>query len=138
MNGTNKENKAREIIALMLRLAKEDQNFHEKEFYYILQVADSMGISPEEIREIQLNLNNYNFDPPKNESERMTVLYYLLFCMKSDREVTKEEIKLVQRVGFRLGFREQLTDDLIRTIIDHSNKSLPPEGLLDNLKKYMN
>jgi uncharacterized membrane protein YebE (DUF533 family) len=138
MNGTNKENISREIIALMLKLAKRDDHYDEKEFYYILQVSHAMGLSAEEMRDIQMNLEHYEFNPPTNESERMTVLYYLLFCMKSDNIVKEEEIKLVQKMGFRLGFREQLTDDLIRTVSTHADKKLPPELLLDSLKKYLN
>ena len=138
MNGTNKENISREIIALMLKLAKHDKYYDEQEFYYILQVSHAMGLSAEEMRDIQLNLDNYGFKPPTTESERMTVLYYLLFCMKSDHQVKEEEIKLVQKMGFRLGFREQLTDDLIRTVSSHADKKLPPELLLESLKKYLN
>ncbi len=138
MQHSNKEKLGREIIALMLKLAKKDQYYDEKEFVYILQVSNYMGISSEEMRDIQLNLNKYNFTPPKTESERMTVLYYLLFCMKSDGKVTDEEVRLVQKIGFRLGFREQLTEDLIQSVKMHADKKLPPEQLLDNLRKYLN
>ena len=138
MNSTNKENLSRQIIALLLKLARKDGKFDEKEFSFILQVCATMNISPEEMRDIQLNLDDYHFSPPKTEQERMTVLYYLLFCMKSDEKVTSEEIKLVQRMGFKLGFRQQLTDDLIRTVQSHADKRIPPELLLESLQKYMN
>lgn len=138
MNGTNKDKLSREIVALLLKLAKKDGKFDEREFSFILQVCSSLGISAEEMREIQLRLDNYQFNAPKNEGERMTVLYYLLFCMKSDHVVAEEEVKLVQKMGFKLGFREQLTDDLIRTVRKHSDRKLPPELLLQDLQKYMN
>jgi uncharacterized tellurite resistance protein B-like protein len=138
MNNTNKENLSREIIALLLKLSRKDGKFDEREFSFILQVCNAMNISAEEMREIQLDLDQYHFSAPKNEEERMTVLYYLLFCMKSDHDVSAEEIKLVQKMGFKLGFREQLTDDLIRTVQEHSDRKLPPEKLLINLQKYMN
>jgi uncharacterized tellurite resistance protein B-like protein len=138
MHSTNRENLSREIIALLLKLSRKDGKFDEKEFAFILQVCTAMGVAPEEMREIQMDLDQYHFSAPKNEEERMTVLYYLLFCMKSDHHVSEEEIKLVQKMGFKLGFREQLTDDLIRTVQDHSDRKLPPEKLLKNLQKYMN
>ena len=134
----NKENLSREIIALMLKLARKDDYFDEKEFYYILQVANAMDISPEELRRIQLSVEEYDFVPPQNEQERMTILYYLLFCMRSDGTVKPEEVRLVQRIGFKLGFRQQLTDDLIQTVKTHANNKLPPEELLHSLKKYLN
>lgn len=138
MHSTNRENLSREIIALLLKLSRKDGQFDEKEFSFILQVCSAMGVAPEEMREIQISLDQYHFSAPKNEEERMTVLYYLLFCMKSDHQVSHEEIKLVQKMGFKLGFRAQLTDDLIRTVQEHSDRKLPPEKLLENLQKYMN
>lgn len=138
MYNTNKENLSRELIALMLKLARKDDYFDEKEFYYILQVANAMEVSAEELRRIQLSVDEYEFNPPKNEQERMTILYYLLFCMKSDGLVKEEEVRLVQKIGFKLGFRQQLTDDLIQTVKKHTTKKLPPEELLASLKKYLN
>ena len=138
MEGLNKEKLGRELVALLLRLSKRDKYFDEKEFVYIIQVSNAMGITIEEIKHIQSNLDLYEFNPPTNESERMTVLYYLLFCMKSDGVVKDEEVLLVQKIGFRLGFRQQLTDDLIQTVKNHASDKLPPEKLLANVKKYMN
>ncbi|GLR15716.1 TerB family tellurite resistance protein [Portibacter lacus] len=138
MKETNKEHLSREIVALLLKLARKDGAFDEREFSFILQVASTLGISPEEMRTIQIEIDQYTFTPPKTEKERMTILYYLLFCMKSDQEVTSEEIILVQKMGFKLGFRQQLTDDLISSVKEHSDRKLPPEVLLRNLQKYMN
>ena len=135
---TNKENLSREIIALLLKLARKDGALDEKEFTFILQVCATLEISAEELREIQLNIDDYDFNPPRNEQERMTVLYYLLFCMKIDKTVTPEEKKLVQKMGFRLGFRQALTDDLILTIQNHTAEKMPENELLKNLQKYMN
>jgi len=138
MNGTNRDNLSREIIALLLKLARKDGHFDEREFSFIVQVCKSLGVPMEEMREIQLKIDDYSFSAPKTEEERMTVLYYLLFCMKSDHVVSEEEIKLIQKMGFKLGFREQLTDDLIRTVQQHSDQKLPPDLLLKSLQKYMN
>ncbi|WP_235296126.1 tellurite resistance TerB family protein [Portibacter marinus] len=135
---TNKENLSREIVALLIKLARKDGQLDEKEFSFILQVCAAMDISAEEMREIQLNLDAYQFRPPQNEQERMTVLYYLLFCMKIDRQVTEEEKKLVQKMGFRLGFRQQMTDDLILSVQNHIEGKLPENELLQKLQKYMN
>ncbi len=138
MYNTNKEDISREIIALMLQLARKDDYFDEKEFYYILQIAEAMNISPDEMRRIQMSLDDFDFSPPSNEQERMTILYYMLFCMKSDGVVKDEEIRLVQKIGFRLGFRQQLTDDLILTVKKYADTKLPPEEMLASLKKYLN
>lgn len=138
MQPTNKENKGREIIALMLKMATKDDQFDEKEFSFILQVSSAMNISIEEIHEIMLNLDDFTFTPPHDEAERMTILYYLLFSMKSDGKVKQKEVRLIQKLGFRLGFRQELTNDLIQQVKMHAKRKLPAESLLERLRIYMN
>lgn len=138
MNYANKENLNRELIALMLKLARRDNSFDEREFNYIAQVSRALNLPFEEIRDIQLNLDEFDFNPPSEEAERMTILYHLLFCMKSDGIVKPEEINLVKHLGFRLGVRPELTDDLICTVKKYEKSKLPPDLLLNSLRKYMN
>ena len=138
MHGTNKENISREVIALLLKMARHDGHFDEKEFVFILQVGNALDISPDEMRDIQLNLDNFYFRPPKDESERMTILYYLLFCMKADGQIRKKEMDMINRIGFKLGFRQDLTNDLIVAVKNNGKKKLPPDLLLENIRTYMN
>lgn len=138
MYGTNKENISREVIALLLKMARHDGHFDEKEFVFILQVGNALNVSPDEMRDIQMNLDSFSFQPPKDESERMTILYYLLFCMKSDGKIRKKEIDMITRIGFKLGFRQDLTNDLIIAVKNHGKNKLPPDLLLENIKIYMN
>jgi uncharacterized tellurite resistance protein B-like protein len=138
MYGTNKENISREVIALLLKMARHDGHFDEKEFVFILQVGYALNVSPDEMREIQMNLDSFSFQPPKDESERMTILYYLLFCMKSDGKIRQKEIEMITRIAFKLGFRQDLTNDLIIAVKNYGRKKLPPDLLLENIKTYMN
>ena len=109
------------------------------EYVYIQKVAWSLGLSNLDVEEVIRNLDLYpDVLAPITEKERMTILYYLLFLMRVDKNVSQEEEKLVQEFGFRLGFRTALTTELIRVIKDHANSHLPPEKMIQAIKKYLN
>ena len=68
----------------------------------------------------------------------MTILYYLLFTMAVDGQIHEEEEKLCYELGLRLGFRENMTRDLINVMKRFLNKKLPQEALLKEIRKYLN
>jgi RAB protein geranylgeranyltransferase component A len=68
----------------------------------------------------------------------MTILYYLLFMMRVDGVIDQQEEQLVHEAGFRLGFNEKMVDDLIHVMKTYLNKEIPPEVMLQQIKKYLN
>jgi len=134
----SKESLKRSIIALLLRLQASDREKHPHEFAYIHKVATHMGLSAEDVLSVESALEKYPMHPPSNEKERMTILYYLLFLMDIDGTITKEEEQLVEQFGMRLGFRIALTHELIEVVKSHADKELPPDALLQQIKKYLN
>jgi len=134
----SKEDLKRSIIALLLRLQASDSEKHLNEFAYIHKVATHLGLSAEDVLSVERALDKYPLHPPSNEKERMTILYYLLFLMDIDGTVTKEEEQLVEQFGMRLGFRVALTRELIEVVKSYTDKHLPPEALLRQIKKYLN
>jgi hypothetical protein len=68
----------------------------------------------------------------------MTILYYLLFLMEIDGNVSREEEDLVKEFGLRLGFRIGLTSELIDEIRKHARTRVPPDALLEHIRKYLN
>jgi len=123
-----------DIIRLLLRLAKSDGNVEAEEKQFIFQAADALNINLDDIDTDE----NKPIVFPKTEQERMTVLYYLLFMMNADGKITQQEIEFVKRIGFRLGFRSRLVEDMMSTISQYPGQRIPPEALLNNIKKYLN
>jgi hypothetical protein len=117
------ENLKKSIIALLLEF---------------LKVAQHLGMDEEAVKEIEQQRHLYKLEVPSTEKERMTILYYLLFLMDIDGEVSKEEEQLVEDFGFRLGFSTNLTSEMISVIKDHTNSKVPPEELIDKIRKYLN
>ncbi len=90
------------------------------------------------VREIAQSTVEYKLNPPTDEQSRMTILYYLLFLLDLDGDVTEEEEKLVQEFGFRLGFHTTLTRDLIGLIKRYAYTGVPPHKMLEKIKSYLN
>lgn len=134
----SKEDLKRSIIALLLRLQASNDEKHVHEFAYIHKVATHLGLSADDVLSVELALNNYPLNPPSNEKERMTILYYLLFLMEIDGTVSTEEEQLVEQFGMRLGFRIALTKELIAVVKSHTDRRLPSDALLKQIRKYLN
>ena len=123
----------RDIIKLLMELAKADGVIQNQEKEFILDACNNLGIDINEIKE-----NDKEIKFPKTEQERMTVLYYLLFMMNSDGKITNEEEIFIKKIGFKLGFRARLIEDMLDTIAQYPDKSIPPNALVENIKKYLN
>lgn len=126
------------IIALLLRLQHADTEKSLREFAYIHKVATHLGLNENEVLEIEQDLSSYPLKPPSDERERMTILYYLLFLMDIDGHVSREEEDLLKEFGLRLGFRTSLTAELINEIKEHAASKVPPNALLEHIRKYLN
>lgn len=126
------------IIALLFKLAKSDNSVSNIEKLYLRDIASSIGVDSFSIDEILENPEKYPMKSPLDERERMTILYYLLFMMRVDGRIEKGEEKLIYEAGFRLGFNEKLTEDLIGVMKTYLNKEIPPDVMLTHIKKYLN
>ncbi len=135
---TTPDHVKRAIIALLIKLSAIDGKNDLKEVTYTIQVANLIGLSAEDVRDIAMDPDQYELEPPTDEPSRMTILYYLLFLMDADGEVSIEEEQLVQEFGFRLGVRTELTRQLIAVIKQYSNSRVPPSQMLEKIKIYLN
>lgn len=126
------------IIALLLKLKDIDATDTTSELGYILHVALQLGLNEEDVYEIQGRTNEYPLKPPTEERDRVMILYYFLFFMNADGHIDEKEERLVKSFGFRLGFRPELTSDLISILKQHASQAVPPDKLLDKIKAYLN
>lgn len=125
-------------ILTLLMLAEADDTDHENEVRFINHVAGRIGLSEEDVEEIDKHPERLTFSLPVSEQDRMTVLYDLLFLMKIDGSVVEEEVELVRELGKRLGFRIDMIEEFIQTMARYIGQAVPSNELLDIIKKYMN
>jgi len=126
------------ILALLAELQNSDQEQSLKETSYILHVAKELGLNKTDVVEVLEHPTQFKLTPPADEGGRMTILYYLLFFMNIDGKIQKEEEIAVKKLGFRLGFRPELTSELISIIKQHLDAKVPPQDLLDKIRAYLN
>ena len=131
-------NKKKTHLLMLLMMAEADDDDHLLEMIFISQVAARLGLDPEDVEEIDQNPQDITFVISKSESERMEILYDLLFLMKFDREVDDDEVELIHRLAFRMGFRPTMTQEMVEVMRQHIGQLVPQDALLDIVRKYMN
>lgn len=132
------EEEKKSIISLLLQLAATDMDISPTEVQFIFKVAENMGLEEGKLQEVLQDPGKHPFRPPIAEKERMTVLYYLLFLMRVDRRITGQEERLLSKAAFRLGFHQELAIELIEVMKEYLNDRIPPNLMLEKVKKYMN
>jgi hypothetical protein len=126
------------IISLIVQEAQADQDFSIIEKKYLAYVGRTLELSDADVAAIRLNPQGFEISPPPGEQERMNVLYYLLFMMRADKTIKKEEEELCHHLGFRLGFRREMITDMIEVMRDCLEKEIPPAALMERVKAYLN
>ncbi len=129
---------SRNLIALLFKLSAKDKGTAVIERSYIDYVAGELGVEDYQVKEIETAYESYDMKIPENEMQRMTILYYLLFLIKVDADVSDKEVKLVKEFGFKLGFRSRLVDELTGLMKEYEGKKVPQEAMLEKIKKYQN
>lgn len=119
------------LIVLLYQLAQVDNEFHENEKVFIQNVM---------LKFPQHNPENFSEELhiPQAEEDRMTMLYYLFFMIKSDFEITPKEEEFVSKVAVKLGFRQEMINKMLIVFKKHINKIIPPEELINIIKSYHN
>ena len=126
------------IISLLVKQGEADGAFTNIEKRYLAYAAQSLKMSDAEVAAIRLSPDEYTIAPPPDEDKRMTILYYLLFMMRVDQKINLEEEVLCYRVGFQMGFREEMVKNLIQLMKQYILEDIPPDGMLERIKPFLN
>lgn len=129
--------KKENVLSIMITMSKVDGVIHDNEMLYILQLGFSMGLSEEKIRRIS-KTDNPSLFIPSSEEDRMTIFYYMVFLIKVDGKVTEEEKDLMYHFGLKLGFNHLMISNIISVVIANLGRKLPPNAIINEVKKYLN
>jgi len=119
------------IIQLLYQMAYADGQFSEPEKQYITAIMEKEGITIESLQEEIVEV-------PTEESERMKILYYLLFMIRVDGTITEQERAFTLKFGVLLGFRETMVVDMIQVMEQYLHEPLPQDELVKVIQKYLN
>ena len=120
----------------MIALAKADNVLHEREYEFILAVAERLGLSKTEVDhllESPLALN-----VPKTELQRITQFHRLVLLMNVDQETHFVEVDAIRNYGLRLGIRSEAIEQILGEMGDHENKLMPADRLVEIFKRFYN
>lgn len=135
-NSDIESNKA--IFSLVYKLIRSDNQIHDKETSYLLNLANFLKLDPGEVQNIIKNPEEFILVPPPSEQERMTILYYMLFSMRIDKDINKNEENIVYKAGLKLGFQESMLREMINLMKKHLTTRLPKEAMIEVIKRYLN
>ncbi len=125
------------IISLLYKLMGADDDEDPQELAYIMHIGDRLGLSDEDLKEVSINMDSYDLQPPSDKKERITILYYFLFLMKADGQIRKEEEEFVHHLGLKLDFKSDMISDLIEVIKQYLDTAVPPAELFNQVKPYL-
>jgi len=126
------------LLSILIKLSKIDHHFDEVEFGYLIKAGVNLGIPNHEVEQMVKNSTELSFTVPSSEQDRMKVLYYMLFLMKIDAQITTEEKEMLHHYGFKFGFSNDMIDDFVKIMVDYSHTRVPTELMLDVVRKYQN
>lgn len=129
--------KKESILSILIKMVKADGIMTAFEYRYLSVLARKWEIGDQQLSAlIKVPLP----DPmiPRSEQDRMTIMFYLLFLTKADQQIHRSEESMIYHYGFKLGFRESLLRDFIVVIKQYRASVVPPNRLVEVVKKYLN
>lgn len=126
------------IVSLLVKQASADGDIAPEETSYLVFASEALGLEKTDIKPIIKTPESYSISPPPDEDKRLTILYYLLFMMRADHTVDSKEEELCYKVGFQMGFRQDMIGDLIGVMKQYLIEKMPPLAMLDKIKPFLN
>jgi len=126
-----------QVLRVLKSLAATDGAVDQREREFMQQLGQQHGLTSIEVAS-ELGNGDNEVILPLEEQERMTVLYYLVFLMQSDGNITSEEEVSIYHFGHRLGFREELLRNFIGLANKYQGDQVPAEEMLDKIRVFMN
>jgi len=125
-------------LKMLVDLADADSKFHINEGKFLKHIAKQLGLNDDDFQEVVTFPKKYPYQKPKDDAERMSQLYYLLFLMKVDGDIAPKEVEFIRSISLFLGVNLRLTDELIQLMYQYLGKELPPDAIKETIKKLLN
>lgn len=126
------------IISLLVKQATADGKIASQEKGYLNYASKALKLEEDEVKQIIQAPDSFNISPPPNEDKRLTILYYLLFMMRADKNIDVKEEQLCFNIGFQMGFRQEMVSNLIGVMKEYLVEDIPPQAMLNKIKPYLN
>lgn len=124
------------LLAELIKMAKADDEVREIEFDFLLILAQQMGVSKDDFK--QLFEQYIAFHPPKLEGERILQFQRLILIMNVDSDMAQDELDYIRELGIKMGLHPNATNEVLAIMNNYENKVVPPEKLIEIFKTFHN
>ncbi len=129
--------KKENLLSVLVHLSTVDGHVSTQEMRYLEALAERMGVAIGDL-ELMISGQAQSIIVPEDEVERMTIFYYMIFLVKSDGILHREEKDILVHYGIKLGFNPLLIYDVIQVLESYIDKKMPPNAIIDQVRKYLN
>lgn len=124
------------LLLDMIAFAVVDGNLHERELQFLTIVAQELGVTKEELK--QLFHAEIKPEVIKSEFERIQQFYRLALLMHCDNVVDDKEVIKLHEMGIGMGLNPHAIKRVLKAMEASPNQMIAPEFLLQVFQEQMN
>jgi hypothetical protein len=102
----------------LIKLSRIDGRENLNEINFINSVADRLGISRKDLKEIREKNSKVAFSPPEDMYQMMMQYHRLIVLMGIDRVISKEEEEFCTKLGLKMKLKKKAINEIIDKAID--------------------
>jgi len=102
----------------LIKLSRIDGRENLNEINFINSVADRLGISRADLKEIRNKSNKVSFSPPEDMYQTMMQYHRLIVLMGIDRIISKEEKDFCTKLGLKMKLKKEAIYEIIEKAVD--------------------
>lgn len=102
----------------LIMLSRIDGRENLNEINFINSVADRLGISRTDLKEIRDKSSKVSFSPPEDMYQTMMQYHRLIVLMGIDRIISIEEKDFCTRLGLKMKLKKEAISEIIDKAID--------------------
>ena len=114
-------------------VAFSDGHLNKEELFFLEELADSMGLTEEEILPLLEKGPELDFVIPESEQDRMMELRMVVLMMLADGKMRISEYKACKRLAELMGIESGYLDEVIEVYQDKRKEQLRHVGIFQNL-----
>lgn len=100
----------------LIEIAGADGTLATEEQRLLEYAAQRNNISVSELKAIQQNTSQIQFEVPRGKEEKFFQLYDLVHMMSVDKNIHPEELRLCEIFAIRFGYRKEVVREMIEMI----------------------
>ncbi|HEU4788378.1 MAG TPA: TerB family tellurite resistance protein [Flavobacterium sp.] len=124
------------LLSEMIAFSVVDGRLHEREYQFVWIVAQELGISKKEFKDL------FHQELPtgiiKSEFERIQQFYRLALLMHVDNVLHQKEEEAIRQIAINMGLNPSATNRILKLMKASPNVMISPEVLLDHFQEQNN